>query len=258
MASDILHLAAVVAVGWAVTFAMRALPFAVLGLIGAGRGDWSRKLAAKAEGVGAVVSPLVIGGLIVYSYAALEWRTAWPYLAGALTVGVQLWKRNPLASIVAGTALYMALLNLGCASVPLENWTDIRHPVVRVSNRGTLLGNEYLRPDHIVERFLDRGVPKDRTVPIRLDADVTDLALAQLQMACFAKAGYRRPILVTEQVSESIEITPEVKERQRKFEEERMKRRLQGRTPNRVQHGPPSLTPGSRQPGQRKVFGVRK
>lgn len=252
MASDILHLAAVVAVGWAVTFAMRALPFVVLGLVGAGRGDWSRKLAAKAEGFGTVVSPLVIFGLIVYSYSALEWRTAWPYLAGALTVGVQLWRRNPLVSIVAGTALYMALLNLGCASVPLEDWTDMRHPVVRVSNQGTLIGNEFLRPDRIVQRFLDRGVPKNRTVPIRLDADVTDLALAQLQMACFAKAGYRRPILVTEQVSESIEMTPEERERQRKFAEERMQRRLRQ---TRGRRTAPSVTPGSRQPGQRRVFG---
>ena len=40
----------------------------------------------------------------------MQWRTASPYLAAALTVGLQIWRRNPLLSIVAGTAVYMALL----------------------------------------------------------------------------------------------------------------------------------------------------
>ena len=58
---------------------------------------------------GKIVSPVVIAGLIAYSYCGLEWRAAAPYLAGALTVALQLWRRNPLLSILAGTAMYMAL-----------------------------------------------------------------------------------------------------------------------------------------------------
>ena len=48
----------------------------------------------------------------IYSYSSLEWRTVSPYLAGTLTVALHLRFRNPLASIVAGTALYMALLRV--------------------------------------------------------------------------------------------------------------------------------------------------
>jgi branched-subunit amino acid transport protein AzlD len=40
----------------------------------------------------------------------MQWRTAAPYLAAALTVGLQVWRRNPLLSIIAGTVAYMALL----------------------------------------------------------------------------------------------------------------------------------------------------
>ena len=53
-----------------------------------------------------------IGCLIIYSFAGMQWRAAAPYLAAALTVGLQIWRRNPLLSIIAGTAAYMALLRL--------------------------------------------------------------------------------------------------------------------------------------------------
>ena len=102
----IIYLLGIVATAWAVTFALRALPFVIF----AGR---RRPLPRWVERFGDLVSPVIIAGLIVYSYSGMEWWTAWPYLAGALTVGLQLWKGNALASIIAGTALYMSLLAFG-------------------------------------------------------------------------------------------------------------------------------------------------
>lgn len=98
----ITYLIGVVAVGWAVTYALRALPFVIF----PGKG---RELPGWTEKLGNVVSPVIIAALVVYSYSALEWRSASPYLSGALTVALQLWRGNALLSIISGTALYMIL-----------------------------------------------------------------------------------------------------------------------------------------------------
>jgi len=103
MTDEIVYMLGVVAACFAVNYGLRALPF----LLFAGR---DRELPQWVERFGSFLSPVIIAVLVVYSYSGLEWRTAWPFLAGALTVGLQLWKRNPLASIVAGTLLYMAFL----------------------------------------------------------------------------------------------------------------------------------------------------
>lgn len=103
MTEEVLYMSGVVAVGFAVNFALRALPF----LLFAGR---DRKLPPCVERVAAVASPVIIACLVVYSYAGLEWRTLSPYAAGALVVALQLAMRNPLVSIVAGTAAYMLLM----------------------------------------------------------------------------------------------------------------------------------------------------
>ena len=103
MTDEIIYMLSVVAACFVVNYGLRALPF----LLFAGR---DRELPQWVERFGSFLSPVIIAVLVVYSYSGLEWKTAWPYLAGAATVGLQLWKRNPLASIVAGTALYMALL----------------------------------------------------------------------------------------------------------------------------------------------------
>ena len=105
MENDILCMAGIVAAGFAVNFGLRALPFL---FFGARRGP----LPPWVEKFGAFVSPVIIGCLIIYSFAGMQWRAAAPYLASALTVGLQIWRRNPLLSIIAGTAAYMALLRL--------------------------------------------------------------------------------------------------------------------------------------------------
>ena len=105
MENDILYMAGIVAAGFAVNFGLRALPFL---FFGARRGP----LPPWVEKFGTFVSPVIIGCLIIYSFAGMQWRAAAPYLAAALTVGLQIWRRNPLLSIIAGTAAYMALLRL--------------------------------------------------------------------------------------------------------------------------------------------------
>ncbi len=106
MTDEIIYMLCVVGACFAVNYGLRALPF----LLFAGR---DRALPQWVERLGNFLSPVIIAMLVAYSYSSLEWKTAWPYLAGAATVGLQLWKRNPLASIVAGTALYMAFLAYG-------------------------------------------------------------------------------------------------------------------------------------------------
>ena len=105
MADEVLYMLGVVAVGFVVNFGLRALPFALF----AGR---KCELPTWVKGLGSIVSPVIICGLIIYSYSGLEWRQSSPYIAGMLTIALQLWHRNSLLSIVAGTIAYMCLINL--------------------------------------------------------------------------------------------------------------------------------------------------
>lgn len=108
MREEIIYMLGIVAAGFVVNFGLRALPFILFG----GKG---RTIPAWIDRVSGFISPVIIVALVVYSFAGLAWRTPWPYVAGALSVGLQVWKRNPLLSIVAGTVIYMLLLNLSHA-----------------------------------------------------------------------------------------------------------------------------------------------
>jgi branched-subunit amino acid transport protein AzlD len=99
------YLLSAVLVGWGVTYALRALPFIVFSRKARELPPWVGKL-------GKLISPVIIAALIIYSYSSLEWKTAAPYAAGFLTMALHLLWRNPLASIIAGTALYMTLLRI--------------------------------------------------------------------------------------------------------------------------------------------------
>ena len=195
---DFWYMMGVVAVGFAINYGLRALPF----LLFAGR---DRALPRWVETFGNFVSPVIIAGLIVYSYSGLEWKTAYPYLAGVLTVGLQFWKRNPLASIVVGTVLYMVLLNCGCTSARTVV-LDSENPSVRVSTRGILFGDEPVRPDEVAEILEDCDIPHDRVVHILLDPDVRDLTPARTLMGYLSRAGYTRPVLVTKRHAEAINL----------------------------------------------------
>lgn len=201
MGNEIVYMLGVVAVGFAVNFALRALPFALF----AGRG---RALPAWASGLGAVVSPVIICGLIFYSFSGLEWKSAWPYLAGLLTVALQLWRGNSLASIVAGTVVYMCLLNCGCVTDRTVS-LDPAAPSVEVKMSGIYFDGTRVSAPEVAEILDDAGVATDRTIPILLGADVRDLREARMLMAVLARAGYRRPVLVTKRHAEAAKVDPE-------------------------------------------------
>ena len=105
MRDEILYMSGIVAVGFVVNFGLRALPFILFG-------GKDRTIPLWIDRVSGFISPVIIAVLVVYSFAGLAWRTPWPYAAGIVTVVLQLWKRNPLLSIIAGTVIYMLLLNL--------------------------------------------------------------------------------------------------------------------------------------------------
>ena len=195
MKAEIVYMLGVIAVGFAVNYALRALPF----LLFAGK---NRRLPRWIEILGGYVSPVIIGALIVYSYSGLAWKTAWPYLAGVITVAIHLWKRNPLVSIVAGTVVYMCLLTTGCASRPALV-LDSEDPSVSVSALGIKIGNNLVRPQDVVEALKDNDIPKTRVVHILLEPEVRDMREARNLMAYLCMNGYTRPVLVTRRHSES-------------------------------------------------------
>ena len=105
MRDEIWYMSGIVAVGFVGNFGLRALPFILFG-------GKDRKIPAWIDRVSGFTSPVIIAALVVYSFAGSVWRTPWPYVAGVVTVALQVWKRNPLLSIVVGTVVYMLLLNL--------------------------------------------------------------------------------------------------------------------------------------------------
>lgn len=205
MENEFMYMLAVVGAGWAVTYAMRALPF----LLFAGRG---RELPAWVTRFGNFISPVVIAALIVYSYSGLQWRTPWPYLAGVLTVALQLWKGNPLVSIAAGTALYMVLVSCcGCASSRAERELvyDGAHPLIRFTNQGMMFRDRYVTPEEAVRLLEKHKVPKDATIHMLVDEDFAHpRATWVFQHNHLGRAGYRKAIVVHARRAESKTAAP--------------------------------------------------
>lgn len=200
MADEILYMLGIIGVGFLVNYALRALPF----LLFSGR---NRELPPWVDRLGKVISPVIIGCLIVYSYSGSAWRTPWPYLAGAVTVALQLWRRNPLMSIVAGTAVYMLLVNCcGCATQHRVRVLDANNPELRISESGVYIGDEKVEPTDILDALEDAEIPKDRAIHILLDRDMKDLRAPRALMALLSRGGYTRSVLVTKRHAESVNI----------------------------------------------------
>lgn len=104
--NDISYLLAVIAAMGAVTFALRALPFL--------SAHWLRR-SPVIQHLGRFLPLAIMALLLVHSAggAAREHATGpWPELLSiALTCLLQWRSRNPLLSIVLGTALYVLLRN---------------------------------------------------------------------------------------------------------------------------------------------------
>lgn len=102
------HAALLVAIMSLVTILLRFLPF----LIWSGK----RRTPKYILYLGNVLPPAIIGMLVVYCLKDISFATA-PFgvpelLAAAGVVGLQVWRRNALVSILGGTAFYMVLVQL--------------------------------------------------------------------------------------------------------------------------------------------------
>jgi len=88
----------------AVTMLLRFLPFWV----------FREKTPPYISYLGRVLPPAIIGMLVVYCLKDVSIQ-AFPFgipelLAALCVVGMQIWKRNAVASILIGTLIYMALV----------------------------------------------------------------------------------------------------------------------------------------------------
>lgn len=205
MRAEILYMLGIVLGGFAVNYMLRALPFVLF----SGK---NRTLPKWVEPLGRVLSPIIIAALVVYSFATLKLgpekasalKTAWPYLAGGVTVALQLWRKNPLVSIVAGTVLYMVLITCGCTTTERVLVLDAARPSIRYSPRGILIGERYVEPQEVLRLLADYEVPHDRVIHILIDEEAErNLKPARVFMRMLAKHGYTRSMLVKRKYADS-------------------------------------------------------
>ena len=91
----------------AITFATRALPFVFF---------QKRKPPRFLSMIEEQIPPAIMVILVFFSVKDAQ-ISSWPYgmpqLAGiAVVIALQLWRRNPMLSILAGTACYMTLIRV--------------------------------------------------------------------------------------------------------------------------------------------------
>lgn len=108
--SETPYLISLICVTAGVTVLLRAFPFLLFGS--------GKKTPGGIVYLGKVLSPAAIAMLVVYCFGCyfrdrppMEFGYgAAELIAAAAVVGLQLWKKNPLCSILAGTAVYMILV----------------------------------------------------------------------------------------------------------------------------------------------------
>ncbi len=96
--------AALIATMSIVTIVIRFLPFVV----------FRKKTPKYISYLGKVLPPAIIGMLVIYCLKDIT-PLAYPFgipevIAAACVAGMQVWKRNTLISILAGTGIYMVLI----------------------------------------------------------------------------------------------------------------------------------------------------
>lgn len=196
MLNQILYLLGVVAICWAIIFALRALPFLFFG-------SSVKPIPKKVEAFfGNVLSPIIIFLIIVWAYSGLAYRTMAPYVAGVLTIGLHLWRRNALMSVIVGTLAYMTLVNLcGCASQRIVT-LDKENPSIHVTNLGIKIDDNFVEEHEVAQLLIENDIPKSRVIHILVDDDLRELKTSRNLMASLCAAGYSRPVLVTKQHAE--------------------------------------------------------
>ena len=100
------HAALMVAVMSVVTILLRFLPFIV----------FRKRTPPYITYLGEVLPPAMIGMLVIYCLKDVT-PAAYPHglpelIAAVIVVALQAWKRNSLLSILAGTAAYMAMVQM--------------------------------------------------------------------------------------------------------------------------------------------------
>ena len=102
------HSILIVAVVALVTIALRFLPFWIFG--------GNRKTPEVVLYLGKVLPYAIMGMLVIYClrsiYGGSVSSIASQILACAVVVGLHIWKRNTLLSIIGGTAVYMILVQM--------------------------------------------------------------------------------------------------------------------------------------------------
>lgn len=121
---------------------------------------------------------------------------------GLLTIGLHLWRRNALMSVIVGTLAYMTLVNLcGCASQRIIT-LDKTNPSIHVTNLGIKIDDQFVEEHEVAELLLENDIPKTRVIHILVDDDLKELKTSRNLMASLCAAGYSRPVLVTKQHAE--------------------------------------------------------
>ena len=93
----------------AVTIALRAFPFIMF--------SGNRPVPQVIKYIGKVLAPAAIAMLVIYCYCSSYRNTSFSAggygipegIASTAVVLLQIWKRNPLLSIITGTIIYMVL-----------------------------------------------------------------------------------------------------------------------------------------------------
>lgn len=104
--SETLQIALLVGISAAATMLTRALPFLLFG--------GKRKLPAVISYLGTVLPAAIMVILVLYCLWGIDF-SGYPFglaelISLAAVIGLQIWKKNTIASIVAGTFLYMVLI----------------------------------------------------------------------------------------------------------------------------------------------------
>lgn len=110
MSQETIYIIIMALVTFAVTVGLRAFPFLLFGS--------GKKCPPIITYIGKVLSPAAIAMLVIYCYCSAYKGKAFPasgaglpeFAASLVTVLLHLWKRNPLLSIISGTAVYMFLV----------------------------------------------------------------------------------------------------------------------------------------------------
>lgn len=198
MLEQALYLLGVIAICWAIIFALRAVPFLFFGSL-------KKPIPKKIENFFSnILSPIIIFCIIIWAYSGLAYRTMAPYIAGFLTIGIHLWRRNALLSVIVGTLAYMTLVNLcGCSSQRIVV-LDKEDPSIHVTNLGIKIDDNFVEEHEVAKLLIDNDIPKTRVIHILVDDDLRELRTSRNLMGSLCAAGYSRPVLVTKQHADAV------------------------------------------------------